>query len=62
MPIIEITNEIYDINGFVRSEILEIQVPEVEDQILEKEDELIKIYNEIQELKIRKSQIDENQI
>lgn len=47
----KIRNEIYDDNGLVRVEFIEVEGPTQEELLAEKEAELIRIYNEIQELK-----------
>jgi hypothetical protein len=47
----QIRNEIYDDNGLVRVEYIEVDEQPIEDLLKEKEAELIKIYNEIQQLK-----------
>jgi len=47
----KIRNEIYDDNGLVRVEFIEVEGPTQEELLAEKEAELIRIYNEIQALK-----------
>lgn len=47
----QITQEIYDDNGLVRTEIIEVEVPEVDQQLQSKEEELLRIYAELQALK-----------
>lgn len=47
----QIRNEIYDDNGLVRVEFIEVDEPTNEELLAEKQAELIRIYNEIQELK-----------
>jgi hypothetical protein len=47
----KIRNEIYDENGLVRVEFIEVEEPTTEELLAEKEAELLKIYKEIQELK-----------
>jgi hypothetical protein len=47
----QIRNEIYDDNGLLRVEFIEVDEPTQEELLAEKEAELIRIYNEIQELK-----------
>ena len=46
-----IRQEIYDENGLVRVEFIEIDGPSTEELITQKEDELLRIYEEIQRLK-----------
>ena len=46
-----IRQEIYDENGLVRVEFIEIDEPSPEELITQKEDELLRIYEEIQRLK-----------
>lgn len=46
-----ITNDIYDINGFVRTEEIEIDVPDLEEEITSKEEELLRMYQELEILK-----------
>ena len=46
-----IRNEIYDENGLVRVEFVETDEPSPEELIAQKEEELIRIYDEIQALK-----------
>jgi hypothetical protein len=47
----QIRHEIYDENGLVRVENIEVQQDTVEQMITDREQELIKIYEEIQKLK-----------
>ena len=47
----EIRNEIYDDNGLVRVEFIEVEGPTQEELISQKEAELLAIYEEIQRLK-----------
>ena len=47
----KIRNEIYDENGLVRVEFIEVDEPTTEELLAEKQAELLRIYNEIQELK-----------
>jgi hypothetical protein len=44
-------NEIYDDNGLVRVEFIEVEDIPQEDLLKEKEAELLRIYNEIQQIK-----------
>lgn len=46
-----IRNEIYDENGLVKVEFIEVEEQTQEEIIAQKEQELINIYNEIQRLK-----------
>lgn len=46
-----IRNEIYDDNGLVKVEFIEVEEQTQEEIIAQKEQELINIYNEIQRLK-----------
>jgi hypothetical protein len=46
-----ITNDIYDINGYVRTEEIEIDVPDLEEEITSKEEELLRMYQELEILK-----------
>lgn len=46
-----IRNEIYDDNGLVRVEFIEVEEQTTEEILAEKQEELLRIYNEIQELK-----------
>lgn len=46
----KIRNEIYDDNGLLRVEFIEVDEPTQEELLAEKQTELIKIYKEIQEL------------
>jgi hypothetical protein len=47
-----VRNEIYDDNGLVRVEFIEVEDEKTSEELLkEKEEELLKIYQEIQELK-----------
>lgn len=47
----EIRNEIYNDNGLVRVEFIEVEEPATQDLIAEKEAQLLAIYQELQELK-----------
>ena len=47
----QIRNEIYDDNGLVRVEYIEVDDVSTEDIIAQKEAELLKIYEEIQNIK-----------
>lgn len=47
----QVRNEIYDENGLVRVEYLEIDEPTQEQIIAEKEAELLAMYNELKALK-----------
>jgi hypothetical protein len=47
----QIRNEIYDDNGLVRVEFIEVEDIIQEDLLKEKEAELLRIYNEIQQIK-----------
>jgi hypothetical protein len=47
----QVRNEIYDDNGLVRVEFIEIDEPTPEELIAQKEAELLAIYQEIQRLK-----------
>jgi hypothetical protein len=47
----QVRNEIYDDNGLVRVEYLEIDEPTQEEIIAEKEAELLAMYNELKTLK-----------
>lgn len=47
----QIRNEIYDDNGLVRVEYIEVDDVSTEDIIAQKEAELLKIYQEIQNIK-----------
>lgn len=48
----QIRNEIYDDNGLVRVEYIEVEDEKTAEELLkEKEEELLKIYNEIQQIK-----------
>jgi hypothetical protein len=49
----KIRQEIYDDNGLVRVEYIEIEDVSTEDIIAEKEAELLRIYEEIQNIKNR---------
>lgn len=49
----QIRNEIYDDNGLVRVEFIEIEDNLIEDILAEKEAELLRIYEEIQNIKNR---------
>jgi hypothetical protein len=47
----EIRNEIYDDNGLVKVEFIEVQEPTQEELIAQKEAELLAMYNELKALK-----------
>lgn len=47
----QIRNEIYDDNGLVSVEFIEIEDTTQEDLLKQKEEELLRIYKEIQEIK-----------
>jgi hypothetical protein len=48
----QIRNEIYDENGLVRVEFIEVEDEQTNEELLkEKEAELLRIYNEIQNIK-----------
>ena len=47
----QIRNEIYDDNGLVEVQFIEVEDIPQEDLLKEKEAELIRIYNEIQQIK-----------
>lgn len=47
----QVRNEIYDDNGLVRVEYIEVEDVSTQDIIAEKEAELLRIYNEIQNIK-----------
>jgi hypothetical protein len=47
----QIRNEIYDESGLVKVEYIEVEDINTEDLIKEKEAELLRIYNEIQNIK-----------
>ena len=47
----EIRNEIYDDNGLVRVEFIEVEEPTNEDLIAQKEAELLAVFEEIKRLK-----------
>jgi hypothetical protein len=47
----QVRNEIYDINGLVRVEFIEVDEPTQEELIAQKEAELIAVYQELQRLK-----------
>jgi len=49
----QIRNEIYDDNGLVRVEFIEMEDNLIEDILAEKEAELLRIYEEIQNIKNR---------
>lgn len=50
----KVANEIYDDNGLVRVEYIEVEEIQTEDLIAQKEQELLAIYEEIQKLKNNK--------
>jgi hypothetical protein len=47
----EIRNEIYDDNGLVRVEFIQVELPTQEELIAQKEAQLLAMYEEIQNLK-----------
>lgn len=47
----QIRNEIYDNDGLVRVEFIEVEEQTQEEILAEKQAELIRIYNEIQQIK-----------
>jgi hypothetical protein len=47
----QVRNEIYDINGLVRVEFIEVDEPTPEELIAQKEAELLAVYQELQRLK-----------
>jgi hypothetical protein len=47
----QVRNEIYDENGLVRVEFIEIDEPTQEELIAQKEAELLAVYQELQRLK-----------
>ena len=47
----QIRNEIYDDNGLISVEFIEVEDTTQEDLLKQKEEELVKIYNEIQQIK-----------
>jgi hypothetical protein len=47
----QVRNEIYDDNGLVRVEFIEVEEPSQEDLIAEKEAQLLAMYNELKQLK-----------
>ena len=47
----QIRNEIYDDNGLVKVEYIEVEDTTQEDLLKQKEEELLRIYNEIQQIK-----------
>ena len=48
----QVRNEIYDDNGLVRVEFIEVEEPTQEELIAEKEAQLLAIYEELKALKI----------
>tara|TARA_R100001198_G_C5188333_1_gene182029 strand:- start:790 stop:957 length:168 start_codon:yes stop_codon:yes gene_type:complete len=52
----KIRNEIYDDNGFVKVEYIEQDEPTQEELISDKEDELLRLYAELNELKESKTE------
>jgi hypothetical protein len=50
----QIRNEIYDDNGLVRVEYIEVEDVSTEDLLVEKEAELLRVYQEIQNIKNNK--------
>jgi hypothetical protein len=53
MPIKEVKTEIWDKNGYVETKVEYIEVPEIDvnDQIQQKEEELLSMYQELERLK-----------
>lgn len=47
----QIRNEIYDKNGLVRVEFIETDEPTEQEIIAQKEEQLLKLYEEIQQIK-----------
>lgn len=47
---IQIRHEIYDENGLVEVQYIEVDEPTVEEQIAQKQEQLLQIYAEIQQL------------
>jgi hypothetical protein len=47
----QVRNEIYDDNGLVKVEFIEVEEPSQEELIAQKEAELLAMYNELQRLK-----------
>ena len=47
----QVRNEIYDDNGLVKVELIEVDEPSQEELIAQKEVELLALYNELQRLK-----------
>ena len=47
----QVRNEIYDENGLVRVEFIEVEEPTQEDLIAQKEADLLAMYNELKALK-----------
>jgi hypothetical protein len=47
----QIRNEIYDNNGLISVEFIEVEDTTQEDLLKQKEEELLKIYQEIQQIK-----------
>jgi hypothetical protein len=47
----QIRNEIYDENGLVRVEFIETDEPTEQEIIAQKEEQLLKLYEEIQQIK-----------
>jgi len=57
MAIQQIRQEIYDDNGLVEVKTIEIEVPDINEEILSKEEDLLRVYAELQALKeLRDSQ------
>lgn len=53
----QIRNEIYDDNGLVSIEFIEVEDEKTSEELLkEKEEELLRIYNEIQQIKNQQSE------
>ena len=51
----QVRHEIYDENGLVKVEFIEVEEQPKDELIAEKESELIRIYEEIQQLKASKN-------
>lgn len=50
-----VRHETYDKNGLVKVEFFEDGLPSIEEQIQQKEEQLIQIYEEIQQLKLQQN-------
>lgn len=55
----QIRKEIYDDNGIVKVEYIEVDEPTQEELIADKEDELLELYAELNELKESKTESNE---